>query len=102
MGPEMGSSCISPAIPHHRGISVSILISSYNASGMSERGSDDRTAPDDALIGHLAVQQNLIQPEQLQEAIRDQETARQNGQQLLLGQILVRRGWVGTEALARL
>src|SRR5262245_26734263 len=53
-------------------------------------------------LAQIALDLKLVQPEQLGEAMRLQEEALQRGQELLLGQILVERGWLTRELLEML
>src|SRR5437667_288867 len=53
-------------------------------------------------LAHIALDLKLVQPEELGEALRLQEQALQQGRDLLLGQILVDRGWLKPEGLERL
>ena len=53
-------------------------------------------------LARIALDLKLVQPEQLGEAMRLQEEALQRGQELLLGQILVERGWLTRELLEML
>src|SRR5436190_1672056 len=50
-------------------------------------------------LARIALDLKLVQPEQLGEALRLQEEAAQHGRELLLGQILVERGWLKPEGL---
>jgi serine/threonine-protein kinase len=53
-------------------------------------------------LAQIALEWNLIRPEQLQEALRAQDEERAHGRDLLLGQILVERRFLSAEDLARL
>jgi len=53
-------------------------------------------------LARIALDLKLVDPEMLGEALRLQEEALQHGRELLLGQILVDRGWLKPEDLARL
>jgi len=53
-------------------------------------------------LARIALDLKLVNPEQLGEALRLQEEAAQHGKDLLLGQILVQRGWLTQEDLDRL
>jgi tRNA A-37 threonylcarbamoyl transferase component Bud32 len=61
-----------------------------------------RAAPEDLLLGRLAVEERLITMDQLQEILREQEQVRRKGGEAPLGQLLLRRGWIRVEDLARL
>jgi serine/threonine-protein kinase len=50
-------------------------------------------------LARIAMDLKLVQPEQLGEALRLQEEALQHGRDLLLGQILMERGWLKPEGL---
>src|SRR6516225_4401560 len=50
-------------------------------------------------LARIALELKLVQPEQLGEAMRLQEEALQHGRDLLLGQILLERGWLKPEGL---
>jgi serine/threonine-protein kinase len=50
-------------------------------------------------LARIALDLKLVQPEQLGEAMRLQEEALQHGRDLLLGQILMDRGWLKPEGL---
>jgi tRNA A-37 threonylcarbamoyl transferase component Bud32/tetratricopeptide (TPR) repeat protein len=54
------------------------------------------------LLGGLAAELKLIRPDQLQEALRQQQEIRDRGQEARLGEILVQQGWLTTENLVRL
>jgi serine/threonine protein kinase len=60
----------------------------------------DRNAS--TFLARIALDLQLVQPEQLGEALRLQEEAIQQGKDLLLGQILVERGWLKPADLERL
>ncbi|MBI3855409.1 MAG: protein kinase [Planctomycetes bacterium] len=45
-------------------------------------------------LAQIALELKFVQPEELGEALRLQEEAMQQGRELLLGQILVERGWL--------
>jgi len=60
----------------------------------------DRNAS--TFLARIALDLKLVQPEQLGEALRLQEEAMQQGRDLLLGQILVERGWLKPADLERL
>jgi serine/threonine-protein kinase len=53
-------------------------------------------------LAKIALDLKLVRPEELGEALRLQEEAMQQGRDLLLGQILVDRGWLKPDGLARL
>jgi serine/threonine-protein kinase len=53
-------------------------------------------------LARIALELKLVNPEQLGEALRLQEEAAQHGRELLLGKILVERGWLKPEDLERL
>src|SRR6185503_18968683 len=53
-------------------------------------------------LARIALELKLVRPEELGEALRLQEEAMQQGRDLLLGQILVDRGWLKPEDLTRL
>jgi serine/threonine-protein kinase len=53
-------------------------------------------------LAKIALDLKLVRPEELGEALRLQEEAMQQGRDLLLGQILVDRGWLKPEDLTRL
>jgi len=53
-------------------------------------------------LARIALDLKLVNPEQLGEAMRIQEEAAQHGKELLLGRILVDRGWLKQEDLDRL
>jgi len=53
-------------------------------------------------LARIALEWKLIRQDQLSEALGAQEDARSHGREVLLGQILVERGFVKTEDLARL
>lgn len=55
-----------------------------------------------ALLGHIAVHQKLITPEQLREALQLQLVGEAEGQPLPLGQILLNKGWVSQANLDEL
>jgi len=48
-------------------------------------------------FARIALDLKLVRPEELGEALRLQEEAAQHGRELLLGQILVERGWLKPE-----
>ena len=50
-------------------------------------------------LAQIALDLKLVQPEELGEALRLQAEALQRGQELLLGQILVERGWLTQDLL---
>jgi serine/threonine-protein kinase len=50
-------------------------------------------------LARIALDLKLVQPEELGEALRLQEEALQHGRDLLLGQILLERGWLKPEGL---
>jgi SOS response regulatory protein OraA/RecX len=51
-------------------------------------------------IGEYLVEQRVITAAQLKEALAEQNTARNGGQRIPLGDILLRRGWLSPPALA--
>jgi serine/threonine protein kinase len=53
-------------------------------------------------LARIALELKLVNPEQLGEALRVQEEAAQHGRDLLLGKILVERGWLKQADLDRL
>jgi len=53
-------------------------------------------------LARIALEWNLIRQEQLTEALRAQEDARSRGREILLGEILVDRGFIQAGDLARL
>src|ERR1700675_706040 len=53
-------------------------------------------------LARIALDLKLVQPEELGEALRLQEEALQQGSELLLGRILVERGWLTPDGLARI
>ncbi len=53
-------------------------------------------------LARIALDLKLVDPEQLGEALRIQEEALQQGRDLLLGQILLDRGWLKLEGLEKL
>jgi serine/threonine-protein kinase len=53
-------------------------------------------------LARIALEWKLLRQEQLNEALRAQEEARDLGRDVLLGQILVERGFIRAEDLARL
>jgi serine/threonine-protein kinase len=53
-------------------------------------------------LARIALDLKLVNPEQLGEALRLQEEAAQHGRDLLLGKILVERGWLKPEDLEKL
>ena len=53
-------------------------------------------------LAQIALDLKLVQPEELGEALRLQEEALQQGRELLLGQILVERGWLRPGDLDRI
>jgi serine/threonine-protein kinase len=50
-------------------------------------------------LARIALEMKMVNPEQLGEALRLQEEAAQHGKDLLLGRILVDRGWLRPEEL---
>src|SRR5258708_7567465 len=50
-------------------------------------------------FARIALDLKLVRPEELGEALRLQEEALQHGRELLLGKILVERGWLKPEGL---
>ncbi len=50
-------------------------------------------------LARIALDLKLVQPEELGEALRLQEEALQHGRDLLLGQILLERGWLKPDGL---
>jgi serine/threonine-protein kinase len=61
---------------------------------------DDRFKP--TFLARIALEWKLLRQEQLNEALRLQEDARSHGRDVLLGQILVERGFVSAADLERL
>jgi hypothetical protein len=60
----------------------------------------DRVAAEPAkggLFGQLAIRLGYLKPDQLHEALRDQQTSGRSGSSLLLGQILLRRKALSTD-----
>jgi serine/threonine protein kinase len=53
-------------------------------------------------LARIALDLKLVKPEELGEALRLQEEALQHGRELLLGQILIERGWLTHEGLDRI
>ena len=53
-------------------------------------------------LARIALELKLVRPEELGEALRLQEEALQQGRDLLLGQILLDRGWLKPEGLERI
>jgi serine/threonine-protein kinase len=53
-------------------------------------------------LARIALDLKLVSPEELGEALRLQEEALQQGRELLLGAILVERGWLSHEGLDRI
>jgi len=53
-------------------------------------------------LARIALEWNLLRPEQLEEALRAQEDSRGRGRDTLLGQILVDRGFLSSGDLTRL
>ena len=53
-------------------------------------------------LATIALDLKLVSPEELGEALRLQEEALQHGRELLLGRILLDRGWITPEGLERL
>jgi tRNA A-37 threonylcarbamoyl transferase component Bud32 len=84
-----------------RGLSEHESERSGNAPGPQDPA-DTRTVAEPFLIGFLAVQQNLIRPEQLDECLKAQNEGRARGVDLPLEEILVERGCLTREALAGL
>jgi serine/threonine protein kinase len=61
-----------------------------------------RTADDDGLLGAIALEWNLLDPERLREALQEKEETLRSGRNTFLGQILLERGAVTAADLARL
>jgi serine/threonine-protein kinase len=61
-----------------------------------------RTTTEDHEVGKIALEWKLISEEQLGEAFRAHQEARQTGREVSLGEILVGRGWISLEDLLRL
>jgi serine/threonine protein kinase len=61
-----------------------------------------RTVSDPFLLGFLALKQNLIRPEQLDECLKAHKESRERGAEIPLEQILVERGFLSPGALAGL
>jgi tRNA A-37 threonylcarbamoyl transferase component Bud32 len=61
-----------------------------------------RTTTEDHEVGKIALEWMLITEEQLGEAFRHREDARQKGREVSLGEILAERGWISMEDLLRL
>lgn len=55
-----------------------------------------------SFLARIALDLKLVRPEELGEALRLQEEALQHGRELLLGKILVERGWLKPEGLERI
>src|SRR5579863_10351608 len=53
-------------------------------------------------LAKIALEWKLIGPDQLSDCLREQELARARGSEILLGQLLVDRGWLKPEDLARI
>ena len=53
-------------------------------------------------LARIALDLKLVDPEQLGEALRLQEEALQAGRELLLGQLLIERGWLTPEGLEQI
>ena len=54
------------------------------------------------LLGQIALQWKLVNPDQLEICLQDQKEARTRGKELLLGQLFMERGWLKLEDLTRL
>src|SRR5436853_7809973 len=55
-----------------------------------------------AFLARIALEWKLLRQEQLTEALKAQEDARDRGREVLLGQILVERGFIKADDLTRL
>jgi hypothetical protein len=71
------------------------LLSSIHAPILAER------APQPRQIGAYLVEQRIISADQLQEALRDQGQRRRRGEFIQFGDLLLERGWIAPNTLAR-
>lgn len=71
------------------------LLASVQAPALHDRHPGPRQ------IGAFLVEQQLISPEQLQEALKQQRSMRRHGEFAPLGDILLKKGWIDPPTLAR-
>jgi hypothetical protein len=74
--------------------------------GESQAGTEGldttRTTPEDLVLGRLALETGKITPDQLREALRQQEQAAGRGEKLSLESYFLARNWIPADALAAL
>jgi serine/threonine-protein kinase len=56
-----------------------------------------RSAPDDLLLGRIALERGLVTPGQLEECLRERASMTAQGSKSLLGKLLIDRGYLKTE-----
>ncbi|HVE24270.1 MAG TPA: serine/threonine-protein kinase, partial [Sporichthya sp.] len=61
-----------------------------------------RSTPEDLILGRLALEAGKITPDQLREALREQEQASRRGEKLSLEAFFLARRWVTADALGAL
>lgn len=70
--------------------------------GSPPPGESTRSTSDDILLGKLAIEHNLLEPKQLLDCLGEQESARAEGRELPLADLLVAKGLLKPDDLARL
>src|SRR5262245_49115127 len=61
-----------------------------------------RSTPEDLIFGRVALEAGRITPDQLREALREQEQAAGRGEKLPLEHLFLARGWLTADAVASL
>src|SRR5436190_12510707 len=81
-GPRPWAENLHQALREHERLRLSLGITPEDAA---------RAIPEDLLLGRLAVEKKLINPEMLEACLKEQAEVRREGEDLLLGDLLARR-----------
>jgi serine/threonine protein kinase len=73
-----------------------------SSSGPPEPPDATRIAADPFILGYLAVKNNLLRPDQLEECLKEWRESQARGERIELADLILKRGWATPEAIAGL